>query len=198
MTDLEKLTQIQIVSRCPEGYPQLAAFLSSEENFMIYRKFGYLQSRLLLYKQDELRHLERELDRQDRVHERESPNNLRSRERDDARDPKGRKVLFRKIAEKLREYSEYTSLLLADEMLKMSIANLISTARELAEYSKPPEQDFLSVESYFDGRKPVCNPESYIYFKEDLITLKPGRGEVWLDSLLWAFLRKISCNLTRV
>jgi hypothetical protein len=75
---------------------------------MIYRKFGYLQSRLLLYKQDELRHLERELDRQDRVHERESPNDLRSRERDDARNPNGRKVLFERIAKKLREYSKYT------------------------------------------------------------------------------------------
>jgi hypothetical protein len=90
------------------------------------------------------------------------------------------------------------SLLLADKMLKISIADLISTARELANYSKPPEQDFLSVESYFDGRRPVCNPESYIYFKEDLITLKPGRGEVWLDFLLWAVLRRIFCNLTRV
>jgi hypothetical protein len=106
--DLEKLTQIHIVSRCPEGYPQLAAFLSSEENFMIYRKFGYLQSWLLLYKQDELRHLEGELDRQDRVHERDSPNDLRSRERDDARNPEGRKVLFGKIAEKLREYCKYS------------------------------------------------------------------------------------------
>ncbi len=83
-------------------------------------------------------------------------------------------------------------------MLKMSIADLVSTARELADYSKPPEQDFLSVESHFNARKPVTNRESYIYFKDDLITLKPGRGEVWLDFLLWAFLRKISCNFTRV
>jgi hypothetical protein len=83
-------------------------------------------------------------------------------------------------------------------MLKMSIADLISTARELADYSKPPEQDFLSVERYFDGRRPVTNRERYIYFKDDLITLKPGRGEVWLDFLLWAFLRRISCNFTRV
>jgi hypothetical protein len=106
--DLEKLIQIHIVSRCPEGYPQLAAFLSSEENFMIYRKFGYQQSRLLLHKQDELRHLERELDRKDRVHERTSPHDLRSRERDDARNPKGHKVLFGKIAKELREHSTYT------------------------------------------------------------------------------------------
>src|SRR5215469_11608832 len=39
------------VYSCPEGYPRLAAFLDSDENFMVYRRFGYLQSRLLLEKQ---------------------------------------------------------------------------------------------------------------------------------------------------
>ncbi len=42
------------MSECPKGYPRLAAFQCSDENFMIYRKFGYLQARLLLEKQDEL------------------------------------------------------------------------------------------------------------------------------------------------
>jgi hypothetical protein len=86
----------------------------------------------------------------------------------------------RYFLEKLRRNCESIvstpSLLLADKMLKMSIANLISTARELADYSKPSEQDFLNVESYFNGRRPVCNPESYIYFKHDLITLKTWKG----------------------
>jgi hypothetical protein len=47
------------------GYPKLAAFLDSDENFMLYRRFGYLQSRLLLEKQDELRVLEEKLDKMD-------------------------------------------------------------------------------------------------------------------------------------
>ena len=41
-------------------------FLDSDENFMIYRRFGYLYARLLLYKQDELRAFEKRLDRIDR------------------------------------------------------------------------------------------------------------------------------------
>ena len=49
----------------PDGYPKLGAFLDSDDNFMIYRRFGYLQSRLLLEKQDDLRKLEEALDRLD-------------------------------------------------------------------------------------------------------------------------------------
>jgi len=52
-----------------DGYPKLATFHNSSENFSIYRRFGYLQSRLLLDKQDELRVLEARLDEYDREHE---------------------------------------------------------------------------------------------------------------------------------
>lgn len=50
---------------CPRGYPRLAAFQDSDECFMLYRRFGYLQSRVLSDKQDELRELEEELADQD-------------------------------------------------------------------------------------------------------------------------------------
>jgi hypothetical protein len=47
------------------GYPSLAAFQSSDEGFSIYRRYSYLQSRLLLEKQDQLRELEDRLDAHD-------------------------------------------------------------------------------------------------------------------------------------
>jgi hypothetical protein len=43
----------------------LAAFLDSDEGFTIYRRFGYLQSRLLLDKQEQLRLLEEKLEHLD-------------------------------------------------------------------------------------------------------------------------------------
>lgn len=46
----------------PEGYPQFAAFLSSDHNFMVYRGFSYLRSRVLLTEQYNLIKLEKELD----------------------------------------------------------------------------------------------------------------------------------------
>lgn len=51
---------------CPRGYPNLAAFLDSDECFSVYRRFGFLQSRLLLEKQSKLRELEGALDKLDR------------------------------------------------------------------------------------------------------------------------------------
>jgi hypothetical protein len=44
----------------------LAAFLDSDENFMTYRRFGFVQARLLLEKQERLRLLEVELDNLDK------------------------------------------------------------------------------------------------------------------------------------
>lgn len=45
-----------------------AAFIDSDENFMIYRRFGFLQARILLRKQDQLRELEEDLRRRDEFH----------------------------------------------------------------------------------------------------------------------------------
>lgn len=49
----------------PNGYPKLARFLDSDDNFMVYRRFGFLQTRLLLETQDTLRVLEERLDKLD-------------------------------------------------------------------------------------------------------------------------------------
>jgi hypothetical protein len=55
-------TDAQAVNDFPRGYPNVAAFLDSDEGFAIYRRFGYLQARLLLNRQEELRSLESKLE----------------------------------------------------------------------------------------------------------------------------------------
>jgi hypothetical protein len=47
------------------SYRTLATFLDSDDNFMIYRRFGYLHARVLLRLQDKLRTLELRLDEYD-------------------------------------------------------------------------------------------------------------------------------------
>lgn len=54
-------SNILSVADCRRGYPRLAAFQNSDESFMLYRKFGYLQCRVILDKQDQLWILEKEL-----------------------------------------------------------------------------------------------------------------------------------------
>ena len=91
------------MENCPEGYPRLAAFLDSDEKFMLYRRFGFLQARLLLNKQDELRELEKDLDRLDKVDQGKDPSLLKSREKDDATSGR-RKKLLSEIERKFTEY----------------------------------------------------------------------------------------------
>jgi hypothetical protein len=100
------------VGESPEGYPQTAAFLDSDENFMLYRRFGYLQSRILLHKQDELRVLEERLDRLDREDNKDSETRryLKSRDLDDKRRGGTRKALLETIETKFKEYGTHLPL----------------------------------------------------------------------------------------
>ncbi|PMD40256.1 hypothetical protein L207DRAFT_582474 [Hyaloscypha variabilis F] len=170
---------VRTLEQCPPGYPRLAALLSSDENFSLYRRFSYLHARLLLYKQDELRELEADLDHLDAIDENEDPSLLRSREKDDALSGRRRKLMLA-IEEKFGEY-----------------AKILAAARDMEGYNRPPRRDYLSVKRYFEQVPPVCNVESYIFREEDIITLKPGRESAWLDDFVERAVQKLSCKIIR-
>ena len=92
------------------GYPRQAAFADSDDSFMIYRRFGYIHSRLLLNKQDELRELEADLRDMDLIDasSEEGALCLKSRELDEERnDIQGlgpRRALLEKIEQKTLQY----------------------------------------------------------------------------------------------
>ena len=68
---------------CPNGYPRLAAFLSSEASFGVYRAFHYLHARVLLELQDQAVVLERELGQKDSLDQHNGlGDRLQSRARD--------------------------------------------------------------------------------------------------------------------
>jgi hypothetical protein len=107
------------VEECPEGYPRLAALLDSDENFMLYRRFGFLQARILLNKQDQLRELEKDLDRLDKLDSKKDPSVLKSREKDDSLNGRRKKVLF-EIEENFKEYGLITLYQLSELNLKLT------------------------------------------------------------------------------
>ena len=98
----------------PKGYPQFAAYINSDDNFLIARKYGFLRSRVLLYRQDELAVLERDLinlDEDDAENE-DQKIRLSSRKTDEEQDTdpvNSRKVLIQKIDNKLKEYGKMIS-----------------------------------------------------------------------------------------
>lgn len=54
------------IKNVPPGYPSVAALISKDNDFAIFRKFRYLNARNLLYLQAELIELENELETLDR------------------------------------------------------------------------------------------------------------------------------------
>lgn len=101
-----------LVDDHPIGYPQLAAFVDSDENFLMCRRFGFLHSRVLLYRQDELSYLEKNLIDMDELDKQELPLALKSRktdeQRDDIEEQYTRKHLINTIDQKLKEYGIFS------------------------------------------------------------------------------------------
>ncbi|XPS69754.1 hypothetical protein M3J09_002013 [Ascochyta lentis] len=57
------------LEECPRGYPQLAGFTASDQNFMLFRGFSDVRVRLLLHLQAEIAMLEEELKYMDEGHQ---------------------------------------------------------------------------------------------------------------------------------
>lgn len=99
----------------PIGYPQVSAVLNSDNCFSIFRRFGYLHSRLLIQRQDELRELEKHLadiDEQDWKGNDDTRECLQSRELDECRQPpplpgRSRQELIDKIEDKTLKYGNF-------------------------------------------------------------------------------------------
>lgn len=99
----------------PAGFPKVAAFVDSDENFVFYRIFGWLSSRILLYNQDKLMELEEDLRKLDGCDARQDPHRLQNRQRDDARFDDARprrRLLFEKIEPLLKQYRKCIDFLI--------------------------------------------------------------------------------------
>ena len=178
------------VEDSPAGFPRIARFLDSDDNFMVYRRFGSVYSRLLLRKQDELRRMESELKGMDKTDESiEEGRYLRSHSEDD--DRKSIPPLWSESRGQLMDKMEKKALEYADLLLK---------AQQVKSLNPPSQRDYRSVLHFMEnGGGDLFEEESeFIYEKEDLITVRPGREYAWLDSAIERVLRNTRCSLTEV
>jgi hypothetical protein len=61
---------------------------------------------------------------------------------------------------------------------------------------KPTPSEYTSVENFMNNERPLVEDEgSFIYRKEDLVTLRPGREHAWLDSTIEKVLRVVDCSM---
>jgi hypothetical protein len=158
--------------------------MDSDDNFMIYRRFGFLHARLLLQKQDELRLMEDELNRMDRRDKIDNLNALRCR-RDD--------ILCEDMVGETRQ-----ELFARMENSILSYDRLLLKAQKLVASNRPPERDFNSVANFVHHKKPLIQgDDAFIFCKEDLITLRPGRESAWLDAIVERILKLFPRSLIK-
>lgn len=99
------------VDRYPPGYGKVAAFEDCDPSFLIFRKFGWLHSRVLLHLQDEVQELEEALESlDDWEFSSGDPSRLKNRRIDYGRSKAPRKDLLLEIGAKLAEYGETRAL----------------------------------------------------------------------------------------
>ncbi|KAI9740264.1 MAG: hypothetical protein M1834_004842 [Cirrosporium novae-zelandiae] len=169
---------IQRIDSHPLGYPRLAAFINSDDNFMMCRRFGFLHTRVLLYRQDELRELEDKLVRLDKADEEEYPIKLKSREMDEAHEPCDRKDLIQEIDDKLKQYDE-----------------LVVRCKTFASLKKTRDRDYNSLKFWISNNKPLAREESeFINCDEDFISLAEAPEGVWFDGFIEDCLEKLPCR----
>jgi hypothetical protein len=105
---------VYAVENHPEGYPRVAVYLNSQDGSALFRRFGDLHIRSLLYKQVELTELERKLakiDAEDDFHEENRWRNGYSIHHNDGKHNEERKALIDEIDKKLDAYGYMPSAL---------------------------------------------------------------------------------------
>ena len=141
----------------PSGYPRVAAFLNSDADSRLYRRFGYLRNRLLLHRQDELVSLAEELAKMDKTDDSNPHRKYRLdlRREDEETTHCARKSLLGRIDKTLKDYDE----LLLREHTIMSI-------------QEPSREAHRSYGNYIHNTKQlVSNELQFIYNRGDFVLL---------------------------
>lgn len=151
---------------------------------MIYRRFGFLHTRLLLEKQDELVVLEGMVDSMDDRDKKEDQLRLQQRlhNHDTPQETlcgigQSRKELFSNIEEALLKYDD---LVLKYQAM---VGSHRPTGRE--------HRNVLNFISHKADRLVAEKEIKYIRHKEDLLTLRPGRETAWLDGMIFSIVKRL-------
>jgi len=165
----------------PNGYPRLAALLNSDENFLICRKYGFLHNRVLLYRQDELRELEEQLLRMDKVAEKQDDGTLACRARGE-RCSGERRDLINRIDDKLREYND-----------------IVQRTRAFASLQKATERNHKSVCNWLNHAAPLVKEEAETFDKDrDFVALVDAKEGSWFDGAVETALSRFGGKFIRV
>ncbi|KAI6905596.1 hypothetical protein KC318_g7606 [Hortaea werneckii] len=164
---------------CPRGYSQVATFQCSDPNFLQYRGFKYLHSRVLSCLQYEIQQLEDELDRLDKW--------------DDDQEDKERRLiclendmLYQGCDQFPEEFQLEFERARPEVLAELRPPDeLMLKTREITLLQRPSTKDYRSVRSWFANHAPLVHGEAqYLKCREDIITLRPGRECAGFDGFV--------------
>ncbi|KIW84783.1 hypothetical protein Z517_00171 [Fonsecaea pedrosoi CBS 271.37] len=172
-----------LVECAVRGWPRIATVVDSDPNFMIYRRFGFLRTRLLLWHQDILREMESRLDYQDMQDARSAKTRryLSNRDGDDMRTPAVRRVLFQELDAQLKAYDD-----------------LLVRSATLYQWQRPCDEDRASIVSLIHNDGSLANRDrSWIRKIDDLIVLGGEPNSSWVHGLVSHLFTWTSRSLVR-
>lgn len=189
-----------LVDDHPKGYPQFAAFMNCDDNFLMCRRFGFLHDRVLLYRQDELTQLERELVEMDSLDEKEDPLSLISRKRDDAREFEiTRKGLIDKIDSKLKQYGKTNIPFISFHSKGFFVDDLAQRIRATLTFPKPSTRNYNSFYKWINNQKPLSREETeFVQHGYDFVALAEKQEGGWFDGILEDVLSVLPRQITKV
>lgn len=155
----------------PKGYPRSAVYLNSDRGAALFRRFGDVHARLLLYLEVEITRLEQKLKELDREDDSKDGTRWRvghSIYLQDGRENEARKAIVDDLKEKVIEYDD---ILLRDTQL-----------RQLRRPSKRAHRNFFDwmwTENPFgEGEK------QFIFHEHDFVVLDEQHEDSWLDEFM--------------
>lgn len=160
----------------PEGYPQLAKFINSHDNFAVFRRFGELSARTLLQLQVDLTDLEtrlRELDNKDAA-DPVMVNRLNGYEDFDEWN-NDQRVLHSEIRGKLCEYCEFQVRLFSTtwkDSDKRGAVDLLLKDSQVRALGPAPARHHLGLFNWMWHHKPLGeNVDTFIFHAEDFVSI---------------------------
>jgi len=186
----------------PEGYPRFAAFLNSDENFLVARRYGLMHTRIMLYRQAELAKLEQalfDLDREDAQDEDRALRGVKFVERGDRGED--RVELIDKIEEKLKQYGG--SLMRPAELARISTDtrpdDIVMRHRAMQALPQASTRNYSSVKNYLGHNAPLSVGDKDLFHEDtDFAALVDPKEAVSLDAFIEDCLSMVPCRLTKV
>jgi len=161
------------IDQYAKGYPRLAAFYNSDPDFRVFRRFGTLRNRLLLYRQHELVVLEKCLFDMDNTDSEKNEYRIQSIRKDKADEQSEREKLIDEIDCKLKQYDE-----------------LLDRERNSMSLKKPRTRAYHSIINYYWNEKPIVKSETaFLNLADDFVILS-GDQDSSFHSALERFIGK--------